>query len=428
MHHVNIGFTCLIISLLGLLQTLTSSQLQRTTRRFFLGFFSVLCVYVLCNLVENVFLGHVGFLYHVVIRIAVLLEGTLSSALLLLWIALLLYEIGEKDYAKSTIFRVEMGLWLLYILFLIAAQFGTRVYSISKQNELQIGPWYPMLLLVPALINTLNLIFFLMKQRRLSDKQRVAFAVFFGLPLAAMLLQMRYPGSQVLMASTTGAALIMFLYIVSDQTDLYYRQADENAKLKMDLMLGQIQPHFLYNSLAVIRSICEVDPQKTTRALDDFTQYLRHNMDSISEDKPIPFDVEWDHVRCYVNLQKLRFGDALQMDCQLEATDFKLPTLTLQPLVENAISYGVRKTSTGKGVVSIRSREADDHFEITVSDNGPGFRVEDVQGDTGRSHTGIRNVRERLRGVCGGELEIRSEPGKGTTAIITIPKREGLTC
>ena len=428
MQHVNIGFTCLIISLLGLLQTLTSSQLQRTTRRFFLGFFLLLCAYVLSNLVVHVVAGAEGYVFYVILRICILLEGALSSALLLLWIALLLYEIGEKDYTKSAILRAEILLWLLYLLFLGAAQFGTAFYSITEYNELQIGPWYPMLVVVPALINTLNLIFFFMKQRRLSDKQRVAFAVFFVLPLAAMLLQMRYPGSQVLMAGTTGAALIMFLYIVSDQTDLYYRQADENARLKMDLMLGQIQPHFLYNSLAVIRSICEVDPRKTTQALDDFTQYLRHNMDSISEDKPIPFDLEWDHVRCYVNLQKLRFGDALQMDCQLEATDFRLPTLTLQPLVENAISYGVRKNSSGQGVVSIRSREFDDHFEITVSDNGPGFRVEAVQGDTKRSHTGIQNVRERLRGVCGGDLVIQSEPGQGTTAIITVPKREGLTC
>ena len=145
-------------------------------------------------------------------------------------------------------------------------------------------------------------------------------------------------------------------------------------------------------------------------------------MDSLTDDQPISFEKELEHVRCYLNLLQLRFGEALRVEYDLECTDFRLPTLTLQPLVENAVTYGVRKSSEGKGFVLIRSREYPDRYEVSVTDNGPGFVPDTLPGDSERSHVGLQNVRNRLSQVLGGNLEIHSVSGEGTTVTIILPK------
>ena len=121
---------------------------------------------------------------------------------------------------------------------------------------------------------------------------------------------------------------------------------------------------------------------------------------------------------------KLRFGESLQVSWELACTDFMIPSLTLQPLVENAVRYGVRGNEDGCGTVRILSRDCADHYEISVVDDGPGFSPGDKQGFDERTHVGIENVKERLRAVCNGEFRIQSAPGAGTQAIIILPKEK----
>ena len=111
------------------------------------------------------------------------------------------------------------------------------------------------------------------------------------------------------------------------------------------------------------------------------------------------------------------------MEYQIGSTDFELPPMCLQPLVENAVRHGIRRNPGGRGTLILASAEKPDCYEITVRDDGLGFD-QNRQPERDRSHVGISNVRERLRLVCGGTLEIASEPGKGTSATIRIPKRQ----
>ena len=212
----------------------------------------------------------------------------------------------------------------------------------------------------------------------------------------------------------------MLVVVADEQSKSLRKQERDNEQLKVDLMLSQIQPHFLFNVLYVIQEICLIDAEVASKAISDFSRYLRHNMDSLTINRPIPFSEELEHVRHYVSLQQLRFGDALDVRYELNCTDFELPTLTLQPLVENAIRYGVRKSKDGEGTVTIRTQEFPDRYEVHVIDDGPGF-IPDQLPDDGMSHTGIRNVRERLGRICGGELKVVSEEGKGTDAAIILP-------
>ena len=209
--------------------------------------------------------------------------------------------------------------------------------------------------------------------------------------------------------------------IVNDDRIEFRRQESLKKQLEIDLLLGQIQPHFLFNVLYVIQELCCINPVTASGAIEDFSKYLRHNMDSISVRTPIPFEEELEHVKHYVSLQQLRFGDALDVQYELACTDFSMPTLTLQPIVENAVRYGVRMAPKGRGRVLVRTSQHPDFYEIDVIDNGPGFDVNHVPDD-GISHTGLSNVRERLRYISNGELTVISKAGEGTTVRMILPK------
>ncbi|MBO5868744.1 MAG: hypothetical protein J6Q54_07550, partial [Oscillospiraceae bacterium] len=121
---------------------------------------------------------------------------------------------------------------------------------------------------------------------------------------------------------------------------------------------------------------------------------------------------------CYTEIELIRFPD-MTVNYDIRAKGFLLPALTVQPMVENAIKHGLMGREEG-GTVTVTSYETDSHYCVCVADDGVGFDVDAAQDP--RKHIGIRNVRERLQVMCGGSLTIESEPGKGTTALIQIPK------
>ena len=198
------------------------------------------------------------------------------------------------------------------------------------------------------------------------------------------------------------------------------RQLEDN---KISVMMSQIQPHFLYNSLGAIRELCISDPRAAEQAIGEFAVFLRCNMNSLTMDKPIPFEDELNHTKNYLKLEEMGFGERLNVKFDIETMDFAMPTLTLQPVVENAIRHGI-EPKDGGGTVRITVKDEGECISITVSDDGVGFDPSVPPPDTKRKHVGMQNVRERLRRMCGGTLEIRSAPGEGTTAVIRIPKEK----
>lgn len=195
------------------------------------------------------------------------------------------------------------------------------------------------------------------------------------------------------------------------------------AESKVSIMLSQIQPHFLYNSLTSIYYLCAKDSEAARRAIKDFADYLRGNMDSLKQKTPVPFETELRHVEVYLSLEKMRFDEELQIKYDIQTKDFSIPSLTVQPLVENAVKYGVGKSPDG-GTVNISTRENKDCYEVIVTDNGVGYDPDKTQDD-GRTHIGIDNVRSRLWGMSHATLDIVSVEGEGTTATIRIPKQIG---
>jgi len=191
---------------------------------------------------------------------------------------------------------------------------------------------------------------------------------------------------------------------------------------RISILLSQIQPHFLYNALAVISRLCDKDPAEAKKATINFSNYLRTNMNLLERTEPIPFENELNHTIGFLNLEKAMYGEALKVIYDIQTKNFTLPALTMQPIVENAIKHGIGKKEGG-GTVTISTKETDNGYLIIISDDGAGFYSEKT-ADDGQQHIGINNVRLRLSAQSGGSLEIESKPGAGTTATIIIPKRE----
>ena len=216
----------------------------------------------------------------------------------------------------------------------------------------------------------------------------------------------------------------MLYYIWLHMRFVQDHEEDLKARQRMQIMLSQIQPHFLYNTLSAIQYLCSHDPEAAGEVTAKFSRYLQGNMSALQYDGEIPFTRELEHTRLYLDIEKVRYEDALQIEYDITCTDFSLPTLTLQPIAENAVRHGARG-KRGVGTVAIATREYPDRWEVTVTDDGPGFDPSaPTLADDGRDHIGIQNVRDRLERLSGGKLSILSEPGKGTRVTIEIPKKQ----
>lgn len=418
----------LIIEMAGIIFCATAfmqvlfAKLERRARLHFLLFYVSLTLLMGANIAGLLMRGRPGPGWRAALCVSNFTEFLMSALVTYIVTHYLLSVVDPQRKRRRT--RILLGaILLLYAAALIVSQFTGLFYVLDENNVYHRSAAYPLAYLLIEGMFVIAYVLLFRRGKMLAKKERIAFGIYYLVPTVAMVLQIRYYGINFVIFSTFVAGFAMYVFIVSDQTVRYYQQQVENERLKTQIMLGQIQPHFLYNTLGAIKSTYYDDPVHAREAIDRFTVFLRHNMDSLTEDRPIPFEKELGYVKCYLELLQLRFGEELSVEYDLACTGFRLPTLTLQPLVENAVTYGARKTESGKGLITIRSGEYPDRYEVSVTDNGPGFVPNGLQVDGERFHIGIRNVRERLRHTVGGELRIESAPGKGTTATIILPKK-----
>ncbi len=229
---------------------------------------------------------------------------------------------------------------------------------------------------------------------------------------------------------------IMSFCVIYDLTEQQKKER-EMKELEQKLQLSriknftsQMQPHFLYNALGSIQEIILEDATYAAKLLGDFTVYLRGCIRSMADDETISFAQELDNIRAYVSIEKMRFGEKLKVEYDLQITDFQVLPLSIQPLVENAIRHGIYQRGNQGGTVWIRTREQDSNKVILVEDNGVGFDYEEYQDKVkqyGSESTGLKNLIFRLESVLCATVDIVSAEGKGTSVTVTIPGRKGDT-
>ena len=422
----------LMLSILGLVLSLVLSYLDSSSRRFFVIFFSILTAYVISDLISQISLVLLPESFFRLSEAAIFLESLFSSLLMPMLTEYLLKEIGEKNVKENALLRIAAVLWGIYVLLLVITQFTTVIYHVTDDNIYVRGPFYPVLLIPPALIMLLDLITLIRKRKLLSIRIRNAFFIYFSFPLLAMLVQMRFYGLLLIVFASSFSAFIMFIMILLDQVDRFVKQEETNARQQIDIMVLQMRPHFIYNTLTGIYYLCDLDPKKAQKVLMNFTNYLRRNFTAVTKQGLIPFEEELEHTRAYLSVEENRYEQLLFVEYDLAHKLFRLPPLTLQPIVENAVKHGV-DPQLKPLYITIRTKSTDTENIIIVEDTGPGFdktfldslTKPKAPGHTEKLndavHIGLANVSKRLRLSCNGTLQIAGREGGGTIVTIRIP-------
>lgn len=404
---------CLLLFLSLLLQKSGKDKL----RKWFLWLCAVNFSMSLSDIPNWAFEGLARPWFPIALRLGSLIFWSCSSLMLLTFTGYLIEYLSPKVKVRHEFWYMAVGLCTVHIAGSVLSIWNGMFFTVTQDNVYQRGGWFWLSQLLPFMVYALDILIFFVYHRGLNRKDFRILSSYVILPLAAEVVQMFNYGIAPLCMSVTFAILIIYINIQSERE---LRQEKELTEARINMMLSQIQPHFLYNALTTIRQLCDADPKQAKAAIRDFSLFLRGNMNALTSRGPIPFEQELKHTENYLNLEQQRFQSRLRILYEIKVCDFSVPSLTLQPIVENAVRHGVLRREAG-GTVTIRTEETDSSYRITVSDDGVGFISLPDETD-GQPHVGIANVRERLSAVCGGILDIQSNVGSGTIVTITIPK------
>lgn len=272
---------------------------------------------------------------------------------------------------------------------------------------------------------------------------------------------------------TTLCGLAYYIYLASmhrqQLSNKMILQEKQLAEDKLALLRSQIQPHFIYNSINIIRTLIRTDEARAVETIDDFSDYLRAHFRTIESDDIVSFETEIENIKAFLALAEADHTRDIQVVYDLKETDFRIPQLSLEPIVENAVKYGIDDEG---GTITISSFRRDDCYIIRTTDSGRGeaaksadskqgnatyseqndaanvtdseqdkstnamnSRQDNAANDTcsvqnettistnvesDRLAVGIANTRKRLELLCGGRLEVNITP-EGTIADIIIP-------
>ena len=219
---------------------------------------------------------------------------------------------------------------------------------------------------------------------------------------------------------------LFYMYLVT----LHERDVEESlilkelelSKVELRLMKQQIRPHFVFNSLQIINTLIHSDPNKAARCLEDFSDYLRANLEVLKSDTLVSFDMELENIEAYVSLALADESKGIDVIYDIKETLFNLPALSIEPLVENAIIHAI----AGGTTVTLSTSSDDSSYIVTVQDNGPGFETGGTKQEKERRGMGVENIRTRIEKKCNGTVDIKSD-SDGTVVTVRIPKEEGET-
>ncbi len=337
--------------------------------------------------------------------------------------------------------RLEYIILVLAILavgLLMYNQFTGYVYSIDPLTNLyHRGQGFGLLTSIYVMEMLVGVFFVYLNRRNISGNRLTAVLSFIVLPVAAAVIQVFIYGYSLSNVACLIAGLIMFWQALDDNAKTMVekevfiaRQNDELSDLRTRIALSQIKPEFIYNSLNSVYELCDKDVPRAKEVIVHLSNYLRQNIESISTERLITFEKELNHTMVYLELEKTRCPGRFEVEYHTDETFFLLPALTLQPLVENALTHGIYKLPEDKkGKVIISTYRGNGYVKVEVSDNGVGFDLARMRktGELDSQELGIGNVRDRLKIMENAELHVKSREGEGTTVDVIIPVRKDIS-
>lgn len=418
---ITLSYTCAIFTFILLIYNLF--KYDRHDRSDY--FFSLLCAVVFIQLISNIplcaFHGLDQPWYPYIFKVAAYVQFGVGGIIALIYTNYLCCYLQIAPYKRN---RVRLGMFeygVIYeLLLLLNLKFGFY-YTINSENEYVSGDFYLVAYILAGIPVIFDIFLFIKYRSNIYKNAWLGTLIHISLPFMGVFIQIR-TGLPVSFCFAAIGVYVLFFNIKSEQAFLLERQQKELAESRISIMLSQIQPHFMYNSLTTIAALCDKNPQEAKKATLNFSRYLRKNIDSVNKRMPVPFSSELEHVSTYLELEKLRFDDRLKVIMDIQATDFLIPPLTIQPLAENAVKHGICNKTTGTGTLKISTREKADSYEITISDDGIGFET-GQRPDDGKEHIGMENVRDRLKAMSNATMKVESIVGVGTIVTVNVPKK-----
>ena len=360
--HFSLSGAILMTMALGVMVSALIPSLDRWSRRYFITLFSLLFLCAVACFLELLFYRDPTMAQ--VQRVIYFFESALLSAPFFMPTVFLLHCSHESPKG-SPLFGAVMALLGAYFIMLVLSQFTGVFYYVTADNRFFYGPLYALSLAPMSLILLLNIAGTIRRRKALARPYYVGLLAYL-LPMSvAVLVHMFVSIEIVIVFGMALFALIMFSLILTDNMRQYLRQQREIA-----------------NQQASIASFTE----------------------------------ELEHTRAYLAIEEAQFEDSLFVRFDTPHTAFRLPPLTLQPIVENAVVHGMRATKAPIHI-SVVTRNTGTASEIVVEDDGPGFHP----ADSDEPHIALQNIRRRLAMMCGGTLTIASRKEGGTAVTVSIP-------
>ncbi len=412
-----VGFSivgALIITMaLGIVLTVFIPALDRWSKRYFIALFSLmfLCA-VTCFFALILWYDPSKAVASMIIY---LLEGVFLVTPVFMPTLFLLHYSGEK-IKTSVLFWLVTAVLGIYFIMLAITPFTDFFYYVTPDNHFFRGQFYAFFvtpLAVCMILNTTGLFF---RVKILPKKYYIALLVYCLYMTTVILIHLFYEVEVAVVLGMALFALVSFGLILLDNMEQFMHQQREIANQRASVTVLQMRPHFIYNAMMTVYYLCKQDSDKAQQVTLDFTTYLRNNFAAIASEEPIPFADELKHTQAYLAVEQAQHEGRLFVDFDTPHTHFRLPPLTLQPLVENAVKHGMNPS--GKPLhIYVKTIQTNSGSEIIVENDGPDF----VPANDNEPHIALNNIRQRLEMMCKGKLEIQPREGGGTSVKVTIP-------
>ena len=257
-----------------------------------------------------------------------------------------------------------------------SALFSGAAFQVTEENRLIRGTLGYSCHVLCAAFLVLLVYESLQKSRQKKAVSGIILVLIAGLiPAAAVWDRLHGSSGPVGCLTVVTVSACLFYYLWLHTQSAYAHEQALEAEQRIQIMMTQIQPHFLFNTLSTIQALCRIDPEKASETTEKFGTYLRMNIDSLSQASLIPFQKELEHTKIYADIEMIRFP-YIHISYDIQEDDFELPALSIQPIVENAIRHGVR--GRYNGTVKVVTRADENEIIIAVTDNGKGFNPDEA--------------------------------------------------
>lgn len=411
-----------VFSLIASLTIVLTRHFDRNGSRKLLLVMLCSAALMICDAVSILFRGDTSEIGHVIEKYSTSAVYFLSFLI----IPLSAQYVSQIIYKRTKGFKlywelVEWGIFIFGAAMLALNEFYPFIYRIDPIGAYLRMPflfWLPAFVGFAGILTTLGVAVQYMKY--MLKVEKAAVVSFLTLPLLGIVIKLFYPNLPLVTIAIVISTIILFISYETSYVHFLLEQEKVISSEKLKLVNRQIKPHFVFNTLTLIRYQCLTEPAEAAKTVSEFSNYLRGITDYLTEEDCISVEIELDIVKNYLNIQSKRFGDEIEIVYEINDTDFDVPPFSIQTLVENAVHHGLKDGQREKGFIRISTEKDRKKHIVMVEDNGEGFDASEMKKDSSNS-VGINNTRNRIEIMCKGELIVESGPEQGTRVKMIIP-------